>query len=186
MNTVMKPFIALCAGLVLACSTSPDAKPVESAGESTVVNSAEAPAVAQHTAPHPDPIKTGAPVDMSLSATGQAGQVRVTLKFSVTTDVPEVIARFVVPAGVSVEDGTVERQYGAMAAGSQVTHTVTLNVPAEGRFKLGAGVDCVMHAGMTLNSARVLFLGTAKAPEDRSRVVRPANSNTGLRLSPAK
>ena len=184
MKTMLKPLTALGLILALGCTSPPEAKPT--APTSATAAAVETPPPAPTTAPAPDPIKIAAPVEMSLSTTGMTGVIRATLKFTVTADVPNVVARFVVPDGVSVSDGLAERAFGAMAAGSAAEHSVTLVVPADGRHQLGAGVDCVMHAGMTLNAARVLFLGAGKPPGDQSRVVRPANSATGLRLSPAK
>ena len=184
MKTMMKSLTVLGLTLAVGCTSPPEAKPTTPAPIPEAV--VEAPTPTSTPAPAPDPIKIAAPVEMNLSKTGVTGTVRVTLKFTVTADVPTVVARFVVPEGVTVRDGTAERTFGAMAAGAAGEHTVTLVVPADGLYQLGAGVDCVIHAGMTLNASRVLSLGAGKPPEDQSRVVRPANSATGLRLSPAK
>ena len=196
MKTMMKTIalFAVCVGF--GCSkpepkSSPTAPVTAPSGPAKVATKAPGPTKASAqpeapTIPAPDPIKIGAPVELTLKSTGHAGEVRATLAFKMTADVPEVVARFVLPPGVTAAESVLERRFGAMVTGASASHTVTLQVPPSGRYKLGAGVDCVMNAGMTLSVGEVLFLGDQKPPVDQSQIVRPPNSPTGLRLSPAK
>ena len=170
---------ALVFSLTMACASPPPPAPAPPP---------TAPATVPDPPPKPaaDPLKIAAPVSLQLSSSSLWGQVTVTLVITPTAAVPDARARFVVPEGVSVLEGTSEIHLGALTANATVKHTISLQVPDQGRFQLAAGVDCVMSDALTLNASKVLVLGDGQAPKAESTVIKPSDRATGIRLTPAK
>ena len=174
-----------------ACSSTP---PAQSGGEMATPSMGEQaapPAGEQEATPAaeaetpPAAEKTTPPVEVKLSTDKTTGRVVATAELTATADLPRVLARFVVPAGVTLVDGVAEVEVGKLANGERRSLSVTLEVPAEGQFLLAAGADLFMEPGVKLHRSATLNLGTEATRPPAGDVVRTPGG-TGIRLSPAK
>ena len=162
-----------------ACNPTPPAE----AGEADPKPQVEATAPAPKADLHADKITP--PAEVALRTDGTTGRVVATAEITATGNLPRVVARFVVPAGVTLVEGTAEVEVGKLAAGEKRSLTVTLEVPAEGRFLLAAGADLFMEPGIKLHRSTTTDLGDGTPDTPVGKVVRPPGG-TRIRLSPAR
>ncbi|MEL6184345.1 MAG: hypothetical protein AAFU79_06955 [Myxococcota bacterium] len=113
--------------------------------------------------------KAEAPVRIDLDAapTGKKGQYRVTLEITALRAVPRGVVRLVVPEGVTLIEGQVERDLGVLAKDAETKLVVTVQAPESGNFVLAGGVDCHMASGVKLHRGAVFTVGEARAPAEK-------------------
>lgn len=103
--------------------------------------------------------KLTAPVELTLTVSAKVGDVDATIDLKALKDIPEAVARFVLPAGVSLRTGDLETKLGALKAGDTRRLTLAITVPNSGSFMLAAGVDAVMSAAVRLNKSATVYVG---------------------------
>lgn len=149
---------------------------------------ASAPESAPTSAPEPAPLsgKAQAPVAVRLAALAatKAGHYTATLSVQALSDIPRAVARIVLPEGVKLVEGKLERDLGALAKSTNMELVVTLKVPEGGAFVLAGGVDCHMASGVKLHGGTLFTVGAPAKTEDAVPVVKDAELG-GIRMAPA-
>jgi hypothetical protein len=123
--------------------------------------------------------KHRAPVELSLTSSGQTGNVTLSLSITAKGAIPSASARFVLPEGVDSLGQVLDRPLGSLAMDDVVTVTLNVRVPSEGAHLIAAGVDVQMAPGRKLSRSATLALGARPAPEDaRTRVITLPDGHT--------
>jgi hypothetical protein len=104
--------------------------------------------------------KVSAPAQVSLTTTAVEGTFDAVLEVRVTTDVPRVVDRFVLPTGVSLVSGQLTTELGALSSGEQRKVTITVSVPAGASGVLAAGANLHLASGVRLHQGDSVRLGT--------------------------
>lgn len=104
--------------------------------------------------------KVSAPAEVSLTTTAVEGTFDAVLEVTVTTDVPRVVAKFVLPTGVNLVSGQLTTELGALGGGEQRKVTITVSVPTGTSGVLAAGANLHLASGVRLHKGDSVRIGT--------------------------
>lgn len=192
MTTTHRALLCCLLGSALSACTNPPAQPEPTAtavtapaAEPAALEPATAtPAEPEAAAPPAKGNKTMAPVDVDLRTDATADRTRLTLTVTARADIPRAVARFVVPADVTVLDGKTEHELGALGDGQSRTLEITVAVPAQGSHRIAAGLDVHLTRGVKLYKGATVQLGTPAPATEGMRM--PLPEGGALRVDDAK
>lgn len=190
MTTTHRALLCCLLGSALSACTNPQAQPeptataVTAPAAVTAEPAAPEPATAEPAVPAAKGNKTTAPVDVDLRTDATADGTRLTLTVKARADIPRAVARFVVPADVTVLDGKTEHELGALGDGQSRTFEITVAAPAQGSHRIAAGLDVHLTPGVKLYKGATVMLGTPVPATEGTRM--PLPEGGALRVDDAK
>ncbi len=107
--------------------------------------------------------KRQAPVELTLAPSAQRGLSLLTLTATAMGELPDLTLRLVVPKGVTVVGGDIEKTFGPLTKGTSVVLSATVEIPSSGAYEVAGGAEVVFSAGLKLAKSVVVAVGDAPA-----------------------
>ncbi|MEZ4266606.1 MAG: hypothetical protein R3F39_09530 [Myxococcota bacterium] len=124
--------------------------------------------------------KTYAPVELKLTTSASSGQVEVVLSVTALADLPNALARIVLPEGVTLLSAEAQSQLGAIAKGQTASFSARAMIPADGAYTLAGGVEVKVSEGVQLAKSAVVQVGAAHQAAPAKIIALPEGGSVRL------